>query len=113
MHTVWTTLLGLNRGRHFLMTGRVITAREALDLGVVSEVLDREELLDRAWELARRWAGLSSATLRGTRAALTMEWRRLLSQQLHTGLTHEAFAGVFAGAFPTPEIAIRDLDPRT
>ena len=113
MHTVWTTLLGLNRGRHFLMTGRVITAHEAFDLGVVGEVVDREELLPRAWELARQWAGLSSATLRGTRAILTMEWRRLLSEQLHTGLTHEALAGVFAGAFPMPEIPIRDLDPRT
>ena len=96
MHTIWTTLLGLNRGRHFLLTGRVLTAREALEYGVVGEVLPREDLLPRAWELATTWASFSPATLRGTRAAVTAEWRRLLHEQLHTGLTHEAFAGACA-----------------
>jgi enoyl-CoA hydratase/carnithine racemase len=112
VHTIWTTLLGLNRGRHFLLTGRVLTAQQALDYGVVSEVLPQQELLPRAWELATSWAINSPATLRGTRAALTLEWRRLLHQQLHTGLTHEAFAGVFAGASDVPATPIVDLDPR-
>jgi enoyl-CoA hydratase/carnithine racemase len=112
MHTVWTTLLGLNRGRHFLLTGRTLTAHEALEYGVVGEVLPQEALLPRAWELASKWATYSQATLRGTRAAVTREWRRLLSDQLHTGLTHEAFAGAFAGAFDMPENAVTDLDPR-
>ncbi len=112
VHTVWTTLLGLNRGRHFLLTGRVLTAQEALELGVVAEVLAQDELLPRAWELATAWAKHSSATLRGTRAVLTKEWRRLVADQLHTGLTHEGFAGSFAGAFEVPEQPIVDLDPR-
>jgi enoyl-CoA hydratase/carnithine racemase len=112
MHTIWTTLLGLNRGRHFLLTGRVLTAQEALTCGVVGEVLPRDALLPRAWELATTWATYSQATLRGTRAALTLEWRRLLSQQLHTGLTHEAFAGSFAGAVDVSENPIVDLNAR-
>jgi enoyl-CoA hydratase/carnithine racemase len=112
MHVVWTSLLGLNRGRHFLLTGRVLSAQEALELGVVGEVLPRAELLPRAWELATRWASYSSATLRGTRAVLTSEWRRLINEQLHTGLTHEAFAGTCSGVLPAPETPVRDLDPR-
>jgi enoyl-CoA hydratase/carnithine racemase len=112
MHVVWTTLLGFNRGRHFLLTGRVLSAREALELGVVGEVLPQAELLPRAWELATRWASNSSATLRGTRAVLTSEWRRLINEQLHTGLTHEALAGTYRGAPPSPESPVRDLDPR-
>jgi enoyl-CoA hydratase/carnithine racemase len=112
MHVVWTTLLGLNRGRHFLLTGRVLSAREALELGVVGEVLPRAELLPRAWELATRWASNSSATLRGTRAVLTNEWRRLINEQLHTGLTHEALAGTYRGAPAPPESPVRELDPR-
>lgn len=111
VHTIWTTLLGLNRGRHFLLTGRVLTAQEALDYGVVGEVLPQEELLPRAWELATTWARFSPATLRGTRAALNLEWRRLLHEQLHTGLTYEAFAGVFIGAH-APDVPVVDLDPR-
>jgi hypothetical protein len=45
MYTIWTTLLGLNRGRDFLLTGRVLTAQEALEYGAVSEVLPRQDLL--------------------------------------------------------------------
>jgi len=105
VHTVWTTLLGLNRGRYFLLTGQKIAAREALDLGVVGEVLPRESLLTRAWELAQHWARLPRPTLSSTRHALTYEWKRLFTQQLHNGLTEE----MLAGAFSTPP----EIDPKT
>jgi enoyl-CoA hydratase/carnithine racemase len=92
MHIVWTTLLGLNRGRYFLMTGQTMTALEALDAGVVAEVLPSDSLLDRARSLARLWADLPKATLIGTRSILTAEWKRKLAADLHSGLTYEAQA---------------------
>ncbi|MDO8942078.1 MAG: enoyl-CoA hydratase/isomerase family protein, partial [Desulfobacterales bacterium] len=39
MHVVFPMLLGLNRGRYFLLMGQVLDARQSLDLGLVSEVL--------------------------------------------------------------------------
>jgi enoyl-CoA hydratase/carnithine racemase len=39
---------------HF--TGEVISAGEALRLGLVKEVVARERVLERAWEIARRVA---------------------------------------------------------
>jgi enoyl-CoA hydratase/carnithine racemase len=39
VHTAWQTLLGLNRGRYFLLTAEEIDAPEALRLGVVQEAL--------------------------------------------------------------------------
>src|SRR5580692_4820177 len=54
VHIVWPLVLGPNRGRYFLLTGQKLTAREAFDLGVVSEVLPADQLLERAWELARQ-----------------------------------------------------------
>jgi enoyl-CoA hydratase/carnithine racemase len=92
MHIVWTTLIGLNRGRHFLLTGRQMTVAEALTLGVVSEVHPQGELLKRAWELARDWARLSPNVLRATRSVLTMEWQRLLHSHLDAGLVYEGIA---------------------
>src|SRR5690625_4884708 len=53
VHTVWTMLLGMNRGRYSLLTGKEITAQEALHWGLVNEVLPQESLINRAWELAR------------------------------------------------------------
>ena len=49
MHVIYPLLLGLNRGRYFLLTRQTIGARQALELGLVNEVLPRQELLPRAW----------------------------------------------------------------
>src|ERR1700720_3658046 len=36
VHIVWPLVLGVNRGRYFLLTGQKISAQEALTLGVVN-----------------------------------------------------------------------------
>jgi enoyl-CoA hydratase/carnithine racemase len=89
VHVVWPLLLGLNRGRHFLLTGRKLEAREALELGVVAEVLPRERLLERAWEVARDLTRQPALTLRHTRSALTLWIKRLMLEQLGHGLALE------------------------
>jgi enoyl-CoA hydratase/carnithine racemase len=109
MNIVWTTLLGLNRGRYFLMTGERLSVREAHRLGVVAEVLPRDQLLTRAWELARQWTRSSNATLRGTRSSLNSEWRRLMSEQLYATLSYEALAGVAEPLVEMPTPSIVDL----
>src|SRR4030042_4133525 len=55
---VWMELLGPNRGRYFLLTGQKLTAQEALELGVVNEVLPPDKLMPRAMELAEHTAPL-------------------------------------------------------
>src|SRR5262249_59994734 len=39
MHIVMPLLLGMNRGRYFLLTGQTLDAQKALDLGLVAEVM--------------------------------------------------------------------------
>ncbi len=109
MQVVWTTLLGLNRGRYFLLTGETIDAAQALELGVVGEVLPADRLLARAWDLAEQWAQYPRPTLYGTRSALTSEWKRLFVEQLHTGLTHEALAAVALPEMSVPNPPVVDL----
>ena len=53
---------------HF--TGEVISAGEALRLGLVKEVVARERVLERAWEIERRVAEKSDSTLRFTRSIM-------------------------------------------
>ena len=35
VHVIWPLLLGTNRARYFMLTGRKLSAQEALELGVV------------------------------------------------------------------------------
>lgn len=92
VHVVWPLLLGLNRSRYFLMTGQVLSAEEALSLGVVNEVLPKDELLDRAWSLARRIRERPQLTTRLTRESMLMAVKRAMLDQLPYGLALEGLA---------------------
>jgi 2-(1,2-epoxy-1,2-dihydrophenyl)acetyl-CoA isomerase len=49
-------LLGVAKAMDFLMRNRIVSAEEALELGLVHEVVPSEQLLDRSLELARELA---------------------------------------------------------
>jgi enoyl-CoA hydratase/carnithine racemase len=56
--------------RELSLTGRLVHAAEALDLGIVSDALEPEALLPRALELARAAAGATGVT---TKARILLE----------------------------------------
>jgi len=89
MHVIYPMLLGLNRGRYFLLTGQTIEAQEAKELGLVSEVLPRQDLLPRAWELAEQLTKQSPLVLRYTRVLLTQYIKRQMHDLLGYGLALE------------------------
>lgn len=100
LHVVWPEVIGEIRGRYFLLSGQKLSAAEARDYGAVNEVLAREALLPRAWELARHLKKQSPLTLRYTRMALSTRLRRRLQESLSYGLALEGIsaAQVAAGA---------------
>jgi len=51
---LWPMLMGLNRGKEFLLTGDIMGAEEAHRLGLVNHIYPREQLRDAASALAQR-----------------------------------------------------------
>ncbi len=92
VHVIWPSLLGQNRGRYFLLTGQTLSAKEAHELGVVAEVLPRDRLLPRAWELAEQLAEKPDLTLRYSRVAMTLQLKRQMQDMLGYGLAIEGLA---------------------
>src|SRR5215211_1478378 len=48
MHIVMPLLLGLNRGRYYLLTGQTLDARQAHQFGLVAEGMSPDRLMARA-----------------------------------------------------------------
>lgn len=92
MHIVLPLLLGLNRGRYFLLTGEVLNAKSSYALGLVAEVLPAEQLVERAWDLARQIEKRPASLVRHTRAVLTEELKRRIQDLLGFGLYAEMMA---------------------
>ena len=89
MHIVYPLLMGTNRARYFLLTGQVLSAQEAQEIGLVNEVLPKREVLPRAWALAEELAQRPPLTLHYTRVVLTLHIKRLLQDMLGYGLALE------------------------
>ena len=89
VHVVFPMIMGLNRGRYFLLTGQVLEAQEALECGLVNEVLPGDKVLPRAWELAAKIMEQPELNRRYSRLLLTEDLRRRMSEQLPYGLALE------------------------
>lgn len=87
-------LMGWNRGRYFLLTGQTLDARELKEMGLVAEVMPREKLLPRAWELAEQLVQQNPLVLRYTRMLFTHPLKKFLHDNLGFGLALEGLAAV-------------------
>ncbi|MDE2489218.1 MAG: enoyl-CoA hydratase/isomerase family protein [Elusimicrobia bacterium] len=92
-----TKAVGKALAMDMVLTGRRLTAREALAAGLVSRVVAPEALLDEAKGLARRIAELAPLAVRAAKAAAAAAADR----QLDAGLARER--GLFYRLFDTAD----------
>lgn len=94
VHVVWPMLLGPNRGRYFLLTGQELSAREALELGVVNEVLPAELLMPRALELAGVLLRQPARIRSYARQLMVHEIKRKMAESLAVGIAMEGLGAM-------------------
>jgi methylglutaconyl-CoA hydratase len=82
--------IGEKRARDLLLTGRIFSADEARQIGLVNDIFPKEELLDRAREFARNLAALSPTSLRHTKRLFTELSRKELDRQLEISIQASA-----------------------
>jgi methylglutaconyl-CoA hydratase len=82
--------IGEKQARDLLLTGRIITAEEALRMGLITEVVSADKLLARAKELAVELMENSPASLRYTKRLLSDHARRELDHQIETAVRENA-----------------------
>lgn len=92
VHVVFPLVMGYNRGRYFLLTGQTIHAEEARHVGLVNEVLPADQLMPRAWALARQLMKQPELNRRYSRILVTEVMRRQMHELLPYGLALEGLA---------------------
>jgi len=91
---VWPLLCGMAKAKYYLMLCDAISGEEAERIGLVSLVVDDEQLLDKAYEVADRLASGSASAIRWTKYSLN-NWLRQAGPAFDASLALE-FMG-FAG----------------
>ena len=74
--------IGDRRARELMLTNRVLTSAEALDWGVVNEVVPNEEVLPRANALAQRFAAGPTAAFGAVKTLLNGTFDQTLESQM-------------------------------
>jgi enoyl-CoA hydratase/carnithine racemase len=83
---LWPPSVGLLRSKRYLLTGDSFSAEEAERIGLVSEVVETGESLQRAEAFAARLASLPPNGLRGTKRALNRWLQSNFTSILEHGL---------------------------
>ena len=89
-------LLGTKRAAYALLTGEAIDAQKALDLGMVNEVVPRDKLLERAYQLADQIMTQPRTTRRMTTQVIRRPWKRRMADDFDAGLAMQMFSQLAA-----------------
>ncbi len=87
-------IVGHRVAMELILTGRVIDAHEAQRIGLVNEVLPQDQVLSRAWELARQLNQRSQLMLRYTRVAFVHEMKQRIMAGQGYGTLLEGMAAI-------------------
>ena len=76
--------VGRNRALDILLIGEDFDAQAAFEMGLVTKVVAREQLMEEAWRIARRIASASPTAIRATRQAVAQNLRQSWDEMVKT-----------------------------
>jgi enoyl-CoA hydratase/carnithine racemase len=82
-----TRTIGYPRALEMILTGRLVEADEALQIGLAHSICDREELVDAVRERARVLVALPPLSVRLTKSAIVQSWDLTMDQSLRLAAT--------------------------
>jgi enoyl-CoA hydratase/carnithine racemase len=97
IHSAFQELLGVKRAAYALLTGEAITAQKALEWGMVNEVVPRECLVERAFQIADHIMTQPRTTRRLTTQIVRRPWKQRIVSDLDGGFGIQMFGHMAKG----------------
>jgi len=94
IHNAFQELLGVKRAAYALLTGEAITAAQALEWGMVNEVVPRDQLVKRAHAIADHIMSQPRTTRRLTTQIVRRPWKQRIVNDLDGGFGIQMFGHV-------------------
>ena len=87
---IWAQRIGLGRAKEYLLTGDLLTAKKAEEIGLVNHCLPPEELDNAVREFCNKLLEGSGNAIRWTKILTNMELKRITTAVLEAGIAYEA-----------------------
>ncbi len=91
IHSCFIELLGVKRAAYAMFTGQAINAKTALEYGLVNEVVPRDRLIPRAYEIADYIMSRPRPVRRLTTQIVRRPWRQRIANDLDGGFGIQMF----------------------
>ncbi len=91
-------VLGLKRAAYMALTCKGLSAQECLELGAVNEIVERDQIVQHAWDFARKYIMTKSRSCRRmTHYNLIRPWRELVERDLRINVYAEMYSFNLSG----------------
>ncbi|NND66107.1 MAG: enoyl-CoA hydratase/isomerase family protein, partial [Halioglobus sp.] len=87
---IWPQLVGLPRAKEYLLTGELLSADKAAEIGLVNHALSPEELDGAVDAFCQRLLNGSTNAIRWTKVLLNIELKRVANAVMDAGIAYEA-----------------------
>jgi len=93
---IWPQLVGFARAKEYLLTGDLLTAKEAERIGLINHAVPRAELDAKVNTLADKLANGATKAIKWTKTSINIPLRQLAHSMLDASLAYEALTNIGA-----------------
>jgi enoyl-CoA hydratase len=89
---IWAQRIGLGRAKEYLLTGDLVTAKRAEEIGLVNHCLPAEQLDTAVDTFCRRLLNGATNAIRWTKVLTNLELKRVANAVLDAGVAYESLS---------------------
>ncbi|MET1756332.1 enoyl-CoA hydratase/isomerase family protein [Novosphingobium sp. RD2P27] len=87
---IWAQRIGLTRAKEYLLTGELLTASKAAEIGLINHCVPPEELDARVDAFCDKLLNGAMVAIRATKVLMNLELKRLTTALIDAGIAYES-----------------------
>ncbi len=93
---IWPQLIGYNRAKEYLLTGDLMDAKRAEQIGLINYAVPADELDSKVNKLAERLANGATKAIKWTKTCINIPLKQLAHGVMDVGLAYQALSNLSA-----------------